>query len=182
MAYNEGWEIMKKTAWNVMALRNQNFQFNELKFKLTRKSSCVNARGIPTAAYQGFHLLSCMRRGTPPHLGVLPWPGPTGEGGTWGGFPHWGTPWPGPIGGTQGGLHPVGVPPTRSDGGVVPEVGYPPVRPELGYPSSGPGQGTPPHVWTDWKHSLILRMRSVTILLEKTFCLNNNETPTVIWG
>ena len=53
-----------------------------------RKSSCVNARGIPTAAYQVFHLLS-VPGGTPagggypipamgvPHLGH---PHPTGPG------------------------------------------------------------------------------------------------------
>ena len=60
---------------------------------LTRKSSCVNARGIPTAAYQILHLLSYPGVGVPhpwtgvPHLwiggtlhpdlaGVPPWKGP----------------------------------------------------------------------------------------------------------
>ena len=60
----------------------------------TRKSSCVNARGIPTAAYQVLHLL--------PEVGYPPPP-------------------------------PQGYHPARSDGGGVPEVGYPQQR----YP---PGQ------------------------------------------
>ena len=48
---------------------------------LSRKSSCVNARGIPTAVYEVLHLLSC-RGGVPP-------------GRTWLGYPsclaRWGT-------------------------------------------------------------------------------------------
>ena len=35
---------------------------------LTRKSSCVNARGIPTAAYQVLHLLSYPGEGGTPSL------------------------------------------------------------------------------------------------------------------
>ena len=53
--------------------------------KLTRKSSCVNARGIPTAAYQ------VLLGGVPP-IRVPP-------------------PQPGPMGGTRGGVPSIGVPP-----------------------------------------------------------------------
>ena len=73
----------------------------------TRKSSCVNARGIPTAAYQVFHLLS-YRGGTPsmaggtPIMGYSLSPRPDLTGGTpylvweypipdWG-YPHHGVP------------------------------------------------------------------------------------------
>ena len=115
-----------------------------------RKSSCVNARGIPTAAYQVLHLLTevgyppprsdgmgrYLRRGTP-HQGI----------------PRRGTPHPGLKGGTQGGVPPSGLPP----------------------PPAEPGSGTPP--WLDLAQvpppldvdrlktlpSLILRMRSVKI-------------------
>ena len=82
----------------------------------TRQSSCVNARGIPTAAYQVLHLLSCTRWGT--HLSGYP------------------PPRPGPTGGTRGGVPPVRVPPqARSDRRGVPEVGYPPPgQTWLGYP------------------------------------------------
>ena len=51
-----------------------------LKNTNTRKSSCVKARGIPTAAYQALHLLSC--RGGLPRLGYPP---PLGW--TWLGYP-----------------------------------------------------------------------------------------------
>ena len=43
----------------------------------TRKSSCVNATGIPTAAYQVLHLLSYPREGGIPHpwlVGEVPHP------------------------------------------------------------------------------------------------------------
>ena len=77
-----------------------------------RKSSCVNARGIPTAAYQILHLL--------PEVGYPParphWGGGTPTLGT----PHWGTPRPGPTGeGTRGGV----PPPPRLAG---PGLGTPP--------------------------------------------------------
>ena len=82
-----------------------------------RKSSCVNARGIPTAAYQVLHLLTEV--GYPP---IQVWPG--GEYPRWG-YPHWGTPcWGTPC------LGLTGVPPIQVLWGV-PEVGYPPL---LGYP------------------------------------------------
>ena len=110
---------------------------------ITRKSSCLNARGIPTAAYQVLP-----RWGTPP-------PGKSDGGGTrggvppqrWGtplgyppvriphqGTPHWGTPLVGipPCQGTPIRVLPVGVPPPGSTGGY-PCQGTPP----LGYPPSG---------------------------------------------
>ena len=67
-----------------------------------RKSSCVNARGIPTTAYQVLHLLPEV--GYPPPPGQVWWAG--------GGYPRWGIPQ-------------QGNPPARSDRGL-PEVGPPP--------------------------------------------------------
>ena len=103
----------------------------------TRKSSCVlNARGIPTAAYQVLP-----RWGTP----LLGYPLP----GLMGGYLRWGTPQPGLMGGTPE----VGYPPIRvwlegTQGGVppsqvwqgVPKVQYSP----LGYPRPGLTEGYPP--------------------------------------
>ena len=78
----------------------------------TRKSSCVNARGIPTAAYQVLHLLP---EAGSPLAGGTPRPGPMGGGQ---GYLRWGTPLAG------------GYPPARSDGGYprwgTPLVGVPP--------------------------------------------------------
>ena len=75
----------------------------------------MNARGIPTAAYQVLHLLPEV--GYPPPAGVPPWPGPTeGEGVPEVGYPL-------PAGGT----------PWLDLAGVAP----PPAGP-------GPGRGTPP--------------------------------------
>ena len=86
--------------------------------KKTRKSSCVNAIGIPTAVYQVFHLLP--KVGYPPprsDMGVyLRW-----------GTPSRGTPQPGLMGDTWGGVFPSwtwsGYP------SVWTWPGYPPVRP-----------------------------------------------------
>ena len=67
----------------------------------TRKSSCVNARGIPTVAYQVLHLLSYPGRG--------------------GGFPGWWVPPTSQVrmGGTHPWLGPVtGVPPGKDMGPV----------------------------------------------------------------
>ena len=122
----------------------------------------MNARGIPTAAYQVLLLLSCTRGDTPAG-GRYPW---------WGGYPL-----PGGVGtparGTLGVSH-LGCPPVRPDqGGTPPWV--PHVRPgqggtpslpggtlpigpgwgtpldlagvSPGHPSAGPGWGTPP-IWT----------------------------------
>ena len=127
----------------------------------TRKSSSVNARGIPTAAYQvlpGWGTPPC--RGTPlarsiggvpevryplvrapPHWGPTPsqvWPG--------GGFLRWGTPLPGLMGVPKVGYPLSGYPLARSDGGTqggVPPVRVPPGQVWWGYPPAGPGWGTP---------------------------------------
>ena len=98
-------------------------------FYVTRKSSCVNARGILTAACQVLHLLSCMGWGTPargyPTLGTPITPG-------------WGT----------AHLDLAGVPPCLDLVGVLPGqtwMGYPHLD-LAGVPLSGPGWGTP---WSD---------------------------------
>ena len=92
----------------------------------TRKSSCVNARGIPTAAYQVLHVLSCP--GGIPHvpsacLGYTP--------------PVWGTP---PVLTWLGGGVPryprlAGVPPTW--------LGYPPIM-------TWPGEGVTGYALSGW--------------------------------
>ena len=96
-----------------------------MKSFLTRKSSCVNARGIPSSAHQVLHLFPEV--GYPLSRGT-PWPGLIGEvpevGYPPAGYPWEGTPWPGLMGCTEGGVPPSrGTSPARSDGGV-PEVGY----------------------------------------------------------
>ena len=87
---------------------------------ITRKSSCVNARGISTSAYQVLHLLPEV--GYPP-AGVPSWPGMMRGYLRWGTTPLAGVPQPGLTGGTQSGVPPAGVtlpgrgtPPARSDG------------------------------------------------------------------
>ena len=74
----------------------------------TRKSSCMNARGILTTAYQVLHLLSCTRWDTfppvrvpPPLPGLMGYPpsdrGTPLAGSGWGTLlagPSWGTPLP----------------------------------------------------------------------------------------
>ena len=102
---------------------------------ITRKSSCVNARGIPTAAYQVLHLLPEVGppgRGTPPARsdgGRVPKVR----------YPQQGTPWQG-----------TPSPPARSDRGYprsgTPSRGNPPSDLAGVPPPSGPGQGTPPGV------------------------------------
>ena len=72
---------------------------------ITRKSSCVNARGIPTAAYQVLHLLSC----TGYLAGVSPCPRLDGD-----------TPCP-RLDGVSPGLNLAGYPPPPSKVGW----GYP---------------------------------------------------------
>ena len=112
----------------------------------TRKSSCVNARGIPTAAYHVLHLLTkvgypsiqVQLGGTPPWvpqsgyppLGTLVGVPPVRL--TPSGYPQLGYP--------LSGYPPVGVLPIR-----VPPVGVPQSRyPLSGYPLLGyPSQGTP---------------------------------------
>ena len=97
----------------------------------TRKSSCVNARGIPTAAYQVLHLLSCTWGGTPRQEGtpIQSWTGGTPIQLWMGKVPH---PWPG------------GYPPCPDLARVPP----PSSRSGRGTPLSGPGWGTS-QVWTD---------------------------------
>ena len=118
---------------------------------ITRKSSCVNARGIPTATYQVLHLLTEV--GYPPPSGYPPvqvWCGGTRDTPcrgtphpdlmTSGGTPHQGIPHPGLMGGTWG-------TPTSGLMGGTPHWGTP--HPGLmgGTPLTGPGSGTPP-AWT----------------------------------
>ena len=114
-----------------------------------RKSSCVNARRIPTAAYQVLHPRwrgsdgegGGTRGGVPPSRGY-PQPGPTG------GYPRWGTPWQGwPPGQVWWGVPKV-VPPWPGPRGAW--GGYPPARSDGGLPD----RGTPPRCgqtewWTD---------------------------------
>ena len=107
------------------------FSSQDMCFSLNiRKSSCVNARSTPTAAYQVLHLF--------PEVGYPP---PSQDGG---GYPRWGTPSRGtPQPGLMG----------------VPKVGYCPSRgyPQQGYPRAGSGWGTSPAgpawgtpwVWTE---------------------------------
>ena len=121
---------------------------------ITRKSSCMNARGIPTVAYQVLHLLSCTWGGVPPGGGT-----PSLDGGTLSldrGYPHpaldGGYPIPARL------VTPSQVPPLAwPDQGVLhpypggtPWLGYPhrtwlgtPYQTQLGYPPIRPGQGTP---------------------------------------
>ena len=145
-----------------------------LTTKSTRKSSCVNARGIPTAVYQVLHMLS-YPGGYLPWLGegYLPWPRGTYLGVppilTWLGEGY--LPWLG-----VGNPPPIltwleGTVPTLA-GGYLPwyrypsptKVGTPPAK--VGTPlPSGPVQGTPPPGVNRLKTlpSAILRMRSVKI-------------------
>ena len=153
----------------------------------TRKSSYVNARGIPTAAYQVLHLLSCTRWGTypgqvqlgggctqggvppvrvPPHLGPMVW------------YPRWGTPLARSDWGEylRWGTPHWGTPPARSDAGYLrwgtpcqgtPHLGNPPRLAGSGW--GYPGWGSPPRqVWADKQSEtitfpLVLRTRSVII-------------------
>ena len=118
---------------------------------LKTRKSCLNARGIPTAAYQVLHLL--------PEVGYPP--------------PDRSTPQPGLTGDTRGGVPPIRVPPLgRSNGGVPParfDGGYPPARSDGGYLTwlAGPGRSNPPPpAGVDWQSEtitsrLVLRTRSV---------------------
>ena len=118
----------------------------------TRKSSCVNARGIPTATFQVLHLLSEV--GYPPPSGTPP--PPMARSNRKGGYPRWGIP-------------PSGYPPARSNRGYprwgTRRSGYPP--PQL----AGPGRLPPPRqVWIDKQSEtitshLVLRTRSVKMSL-----------------
>ena len=133
------------------------------KEKRKRKSSCVNARGIPTAAYQVLHLLPEV--GYPPPTGVRSSPRP-GLRSDRGGYLRWGT----PLARSNGGGTPrQGTPPARFDGGYPrwgnppswtwPGWGTPPARTWPGYPPPPPGVDRQIHK----KHNLsvLLRTRSV---------------------
>ena len=120
-------------------VHKRRWRYLKILSELTRKSSCVNARGIPTAVCQVLHLLSCTRwappQGTPPPARYdrgYPRPGLTGVG-----VPEVWYPQPG----LMGGVPEVGYPPDQVQQGV-PKVEYP--------PPAGPGWGTPPPppTWT----------------------------------
>ena len=108
----------------------------------TKKSSCVNARGIPIAAYQ-VYTPSVTRSGVPLPARGTPQPGVMGV------YPRWGTHTGVPLARSDRGVPEVrypqqGYPPARSNGGVT-RGGVPPARsdgevPEVGYP---PGKGIP---------------------------------------
>ena len=109
----------------------------------TRKSSCVNGRGIPTAAYQVLHVLSCPgggggvpELGYPrgwwgyPILAILTCPGST----PWQRYLCWEYPHP-DLAGVPSQLDLIGVPPSG---------------PDWRTPPSGPSRGSPPpEVWTN---------------------------------
>ena len=123
----------------------------------TRKSSCVNTRGILTVAYQVLHLLPKVgpglmggyprwdtpwqgspQQGTPlarSDRGYLrlgtPWQGTPSQ--VWWGYLSWGT--PSRVTPQQG--YPLAGYPIRSDGAGVPKVGYCPGR-------GNPLAGVPP--------------------------------------
>ena len=124
-------------------------------FHLIRKYSCVNTRGIPTAAHQVLHMLSCTGGGGgtpeyPPCLDLAGVPSQLDMAGVhpirpgWGTPPSWGTPWLGyPL--------PAGVPPgwgtPSSDlAGVHPHLDLAGVLPWLGY---SPARWAPPCGKTD---------------------------------
>ena len=145
----------------------------------TRKSSCVNARGIPTATYQVLHLL-----GVPPPLsdmaGVPPLPSDLNGvppcldlAGVPPIRPGWGTPPPsGPGWGTPPHLDLAEVPPPRPGWGAPPYLdltGVPPCQTWLGYPPSLPiwtWLGSPPrgvHKLTNWNYYLPLILRILSV-------------------
>ena len=167
---------------------------------LTRKSSCVNARGIPTAAYQV--LLGGIP--PPPSVGVPP---PTARFAR--GYPRWSTPhWGTPPGQVWWGVPKVGYPQPGLMWGVsevgntpcwgtprpglmgVPEVGYPPsgYPPWPGLTGGGyPRWGTDGWMdgWMDrhvWKHYLpvVLCTRSVIMVKQLIIHQHSCELSTYI--
>ena len=133
----------------------------------TRQSSCVNARGIPTAAYQYSHVLSCPGRVSqvsPSHPDLA---GGTPGGGPWLGYPP---SWPGLRGGTLGWAPPGWVPPGPDLAGGyplagTPLLGYPPI---LTYPGQvPPGWGTP-LAGPDWSTPLPARWGTPQLDLAST--------------
>ena len=127
----------------------------------TRKSSCVNARGIPTAAYQ------VLFGGVPP-IRVPPgqvWPGGYLRWGTpcqgtpgqvwWGGYPRWGTPIRPGWGDTRGGVPSIGVASQPGlTGGTQGEV--PPTWTWLGYPQLDLAGVPPTWIWLGYPPRLDL--------------------------
>ena len=165
-----------------MSPTTQNNGWSNIKLSKTRKSSCVNARGIPTATYQVLHLLTEV--GYPP-LGYPPvqvW-----QGGTWG-TPHWGTPppvqvwWgrvprvpPPPSGYPPVGVPPIGVPLQVWQGGTwgTPPSGYPSLSRSdggyLGYPPIGVPPIRVPPLGVDWQTKWNYYLPSRT-----TYAVSNN--------
>ena len=104
---------------HVLTFRNRGFPI------LTRKSSCVNARGVSPAAYQVLHLQSYPCGITPPLDQAGGTPSLAGLPSIW----AW-------LGGTP-----------SLDGAPHPWLGFPPYGPGCSTPSpSGPGQVAPPQV------------------------------------
>ena len=120
LCINRGFRFQHKSGISHISVQKWHLGFQ--KDSSTRKSSCVNARGIPNAAYQVL-----LKMGYPPS-GYPPSGYPPSK------YP----PWPCQIGSTRGGVSPVRVPPARSDGGY-PRWG----TPHQGTPMAGPGRGTP---------------------------------------
>ena len=135
-----------------------------LELFITKKSSCVNARGLPTAAYQVLHLLSCTggwgtscRGGGYPYQGVPhPWPGGPGVPPIWIwlGYPHprldrgtsWGVPHPLMGWGSRDGVPSPGW--TWWGTLIWTWPGYPPSKAGWGYPPPLSRDGVPPPSWT----------------------------------
>ena len=117
--------------------------------EITRKSYCVNATGIPTAAYQVLHLLSCTGEGVP--LWGVPHP-------CWG-VPHlgypirpdqgWGTP---PL--------PVGTPPQVPPQSDLVRERYPIPG---GTSPSWTWLGSPPPGWTRLGYPLLWTERQTRV-------------------
>ena len=103
-------------------------------YLITRESSCFGARGIPTAAYQVFHLLSCT--GGTPCLGDTPTGGVRHP---CHGVPHLGYP---PVRPGQGGTPslPVGYPTSGTSHQTW--LGYPTHHPHLDLAGVPPSRRT----------------------------------------
>ena len=138
------------------------FFINSVEFRRillgTRKSSCVNARGIPPAAYQV--LLAMLGGRVPsPRSGGVPSlrsrggvPGPRSGGGYLvpglGGYPIpglGGYPIPG-LGGTPSHVRGYPIPGL----GGTPSRPHSPAKPEMGYPPGQTWDGVPPDQTWDW--------------------------------
>ena len=160
-------------------MQNPSISQISLIIQKTRKSSCVNARGISTAVYQ------VLLDGAPPppgyplarsHRGVpeVGYPQvPPGQ--VWWGVPKVGYPPARSDGGTQGGAPPVGLPPPS---GTPPPVAVSAQELDLAWVPClrlDLCSGTPPGVnrLKTWP-SLVLRTRSVKIGTHlRSPCCNN---------